>query len=80
MDSPLRLIAANPVDSLARTVEALLVVASQPLTVDELAEAAADDAERIETALGASRRALPRGAQRDRPRAGRGRLGLPGLA
>ena len=52
MDSPLRLIAANPVDSLARTIEALLVVASQPLTVDELAEAAADDAERVETALG----------------------------
>jgi len=52
VDSPLRLIAANPVDSLARTVEALLVVASQPLTVDELAEATADDAERVETALG----------------------------
>jgi hypothetical protein len=28
------------------------VVASQPLTVDELAEAAAEDPERIETALG----------------------------
>ena len=40
------------VDALARTVEALLVVASQPLTLDELAEATADDAERIETALG----------------------------
>lgn len=52
MDRPLRLIAANPVDALARTVEALLVVASQPLTVEELAEAAGDDAERIETALG----------------------------
>ena len=37
MDRPLRLIAANPVDQLARTVEALLVVASQPLSVDELA-------------------------------------------
>lgn len=48
----LRLIATNPVDTLARTVEALLVVASAPLSVDELAEAAADDAERIETALG----------------------------
>ena len=48
----LRLIATNPVDALARTVEALLVVASAPLSVDELAEAAADDAERIETALG----------------------------
>ncbi len=52
MDSPLRLIAANPIDRLARTVEALLVVASAPLSVDELAEAAADDPERVETALG----------------------------
>ena len=52
MDRPLRLISSNPVDALARTVEALLVVASQPLTVDELAEATADDTERIETALG----------------------------
>ena len=52
MDRPLRLIATNPVDRLARTVEALLVVASQPLSVDELAEAAEDDAERVETALG----------------------------
>ena len=51
MDRPLRLIATNPVDQLARTVEALLVVASQPLSVDELAAAAADDAERVETAL-----------------------------
>jgi segregation and condensation protein B len=52
MERPLRLIAANPVDSLARTVEALLVVASQPLSLVELAEAAGDEAERIETALG----------------------------
>jgi segregation and condensation protein B len=52
MDRPLRLISTNPVDQLARTVEALLVVASQPLSVEELAEAAADDAERVETALG----------------------------
>jgi segregation and condensation protein B len=51
MDSPLRLIAANPVDQLARTAEALLVVASAPLSVGELAEAAQDDPERIETAL-----------------------------
>ena len=48
----LRLIASNPVDALARTVEALHVVASAPLSVDELAAAAADDVERIETALG----------------------------
>ena len=52
MERPLRLIAANPVDALARTLEALLVVASQPLTVDELAEATTDDPERVETALG----------------------------
>jgi segregation and condensation protein B len=47
----LRLISANPVDALARTVEALLVVASQPLSVAELTEATADDSERVETAL-----------------------------
>ena len=52
VDRPLRLISSNPVDALARTVEALLVVASQPLTLDELVEATADDPERIETALG----------------------------
>jgi segregation and condensation protein B len=51
-DRPLRLISTNPVDQLARTIEALLVVASAPLSVAELAEAAADDAERVETALG----------------------------
>ena len=52
MDSPLRLIASNPVDHLARTIEGLLVVASTPLSLGELAEAADDDPERIETALG----------------------------
>lgn len=52
MDSTLRLIASNPVDQLARTVEALLVVASAPLSVAELAEASADDPERVETAIG----------------------------
>ena len=52
MDSTLRLIASNPVDQLARTLEALLVVASAPLSVAELAEAADDDPERVETALG----------------------------
>jgi segregation and condensation protein B len=45
-------VVANPVDRLARAIEALLVVASQPLSVDELAEAAGDEPERIETALG----------------------------
>jgi segregation and condensation protein B len=52
MDSPLRLIASNPLDQLARTLEALLVVASAPLTAEELAEAADDDVERVEAALG----------------------------
>ena len=52
MESTLRLIAANPVDRLARTVEALLVVASTPLSLEELATATEDDPERIETALG----------------------------
>ena len=52
MERPLRLIQANPLDSLARTIEALLVVASQPLSVDALAEACGDEAERVETALG----------------------------
>ena len=51
-DRPLRLISTNPVDQLARTIEALLVVASAPLSLEELAEAAADDAEGVETALG----------------------------
>ena len=52
MERPLRLIAANPLDALARVVEALLVVASAPLSTDELCEAAEESAERVETALG----------------------------
>jgi segregation and condensation protein B len=55
VDRPLRLISTDtisPIDALARTLEALLVVSSQPLTVDDLAEASAEDPERIETALG----------------------------
>jgi segregation and condensation protein B len=51
MDRPLRLITASPVDRLAMTLEALLVVASQPLSAEDLAVAADDDVERIETAL-----------------------------
>jgi segregation and condensation protein B len=51
MERALRLISSNPADRLARTIEALLVVASAPLSVEELAEAAGDDAERVETAL-----------------------------
>ena len=50
MDRPLRLVAANPLDQLARTLEALLVVASAPLPVEELVAAADDDRERIELA------------------------------
>ena len=41
----------NPVDRLARTVEALLVVTPRPLSVEELAAAAEEDAERVATAL-----------------------------
>jgi segregation and condensation protein B len=42
----------SPIDRLARTLEALLVVAPRPLPLDELAEAAGDEVERVETALG----------------------------
>ena len=57
MDRPLRLISADtivdaPIDALARTIEALLVVASQPLSTDDLASAADEDVERVEMALG----------------------------
>jgi segregation and condensation protein B len=52
VDRPLRLITASPVDRLARTLEALLVVAAAPLSVEELAAAVDEDAERVETALG----------------------------
>jgi segregation and condensation protein B len=52
VERPLRLVAANPLDALARVLEALLVVASQPLSVDALVEAAGEDVERVETARG----------------------------
>ncbi len=51
MDRPLRLIATNPADELARTIEALLVVASRPLSEQELADATADDPECVDDAL-----------------------------
>jgi segregation and condensation protein B len=51
MERPLRLISSNPVDRLARTIEALLVVASQPLAVEELCAATEDGTERVETAI-----------------------------
>ena len=41
----------NPVDRLARTVEALLIVAPRPLSLEELAGATEEDAERVATAL-----------------------------
>jgi segregation and condensation protein B len=52
VERPLRLIAANPLDALARIIEALLVVASAPLSTDELSEASDESQERVETALG----------------------------
>ena len=51
MDRPLRLVVANPLDRLARTLEALLVVAGAPLSLDELAAATDEEVERVETAL-----------------------------
>jgi segregation and condensation protein B len=48
---PFRLITSSPVEGLARTLEALLVVASAPLSVADLSEAADDDEERVESAL-----------------------------
>ena len=51
MERPLRLIPTSPVEELARTVEALLVVASQPLSEQDLAVATADDPARVEEAL-----------------------------
>jgi segregation and condensation protein B len=51
MDRNLRLV-ENPVDRLARTLEALLVIAPSPLSVEELALAVEDETERVETALG----------------------------
>jgi segregation and condensation protein B len=52
VERPLRLVTANPLDQLARTLEALLVVANAPLPVEELAAAADEDRERVELALG----------------------------
>jgi segregation and condensation protein B len=50
-ERPLRLITTSPLEALARTVEALLVVASAPLSLDDLTVAADDDTVRIEAAL-----------------------------
>jgi segregation and condensation protein B len=51
VDRPLRLVVSNPVEQLARTIEALLVVASLPLSEAELAEATLDEPERVSQAL-----------------------------
>ena len=51
MDRPLRLVASNPVEELARTIEALLVVAAAPLSEAELADASGDDPARVADAL-----------------------------
>jgi segregation and condensation protein B len=53
VDRPLRLISTQPAASaeLARTLEALLVVAPQPLPVEDLAAAAAVEADDVEEAL-----------------------------
>jgi segregation and condensation protein B len=48
---PFRLITSGPLEGLARTLEAMLVVASAPLSVAELALAADDDETRVESAL-----------------------------
>jgi segregation and condensation protein B len=48
---PFRLITSGPLEGLARTLEALLVVASAPLSVHDLAVAADDSEERVESAL-----------------------------
>jgi segregation and condensation protein B len=52
VERPLRLIAANPLDALARIIEGLLVVATAPLSREELCDATSESEERIETALG----------------------------
>jgi segregation and condensation protein B len=51
LERSLRLIPSSPVEELARTIEAVLVVASAPLSVEELAGATDDAAERVESAL-----------------------------
>jgi len=53
VDRPLRLIQTQPTpaDELARTIEALLVVAGQPLSVADLAAAAEVDDPQVEEAL-----------------------------
>ena len=77
MESPLRLIAANPVDRLARTVEALLVVASAPLSRRRALRGDGGSSRAHRDRARPPSRALQRGAQRHRARAGRRRLRVP---
>jgi segregation and condensation protein B len=51
MDRALRLVASSPVEDLARTIEALLVVAAEPLSEQILADATGDDPVRVAQAL-----------------------------
>jgi segregation and condensation protein B len=51
LERPLRLIPSSPVEELARTIEALLVVASQPLSAGDLVAGTSDEPERVEAAL-----------------------------
>ena len=48
---PLRLVDAEPLERLARTLEALLVIASAPLTTEDLAAATEEDETHVEGAL-----------------------------
>jgi segregation and condensation protein B len=52
VDRALRLVASHPVEDLARTIEALLVVAAAPLSEQELSDASGDDLARVADALG----------------------------
>jgi segregation and condensation protein B len=51
VERALRLIPSSPVEELARSIEALLVVASQPLSETDLAFATDDEPARVEAAL-----------------------------
>ncbi len=51
-DPPQLYLVGSPVDRLGRTIEALLVIASRPLPLEELAACAGEPEERVETALG----------------------------
>jgi len=51
LDRALRLVSTNLSDSLAQTIEALLVIASAPLSAEVLADAAEESTEAVEAAL-----------------------------